>query len=253
MEQIKITSIILARDEETNIARCIDSQKECIDEIIVLIDNRTKDKTPEIVKSKNVLYEMIEWKGYAGTKQYAVSKISNNWILWIDADESLTPELADELKVFKNTFPEFDAYSIKRRAYFLGKWIKHGGWYPAKAIRLFNKDKAKFNENHVHESLEVNGSIGQLKNDLEHWTDPSIKHYFDKFNNYTSLAAEQLNKKNESAGIVDILIRPLVIFCKMYILRFGFLDGVRGLMLAVFSSAYVFTKYCKLWELRKLN
>lgn len=253
MEQIKISSIILAKDEEANIGRCIDSQNGCIDEIIVLIDNRTKDKTQEIVKSKNVFYEMTEWKGYAGTKQYAVSKTSNDWILWIDADESLTPELAEELKEFKNNIPNFDAYSIKRKAYFLGKWIKHGGWYPAKAIRLFNKNKARFNKNHVHESLEVNGRVSHLKHDLEHWTDPTIRHYFNKFNNYTSLAAEELNKKNESAGIIDILLRPLIIFCKMYVLRLGFLDGLRGLMLAVFSSAYVFTKYCKLWELRKFN
>jgi glycosyltransferase involved in cell wall biosynthesis len=209
--------------------------------------------TLEIVKSKNVFYEMIEWKGYAGTKQYAVTKTSNDWILWIDADEYITPELAGELNAFKKKLPQYAAYSINRRAYFLGKWIRHGGWYPAKAVRLFNKNNAKFNENHVHESLEVNGKAGQLKFDLEHWTDPSIRHYFDKFNNYTSLAAEELKKKNQSAGLIDILLRPSVIFFKMYVLRLGFLDGIRGLMLAIFSSVYVFTKYCKLWELRKLN
>ena len=250
---MKLSSIIIARDEEANIGRCIDSQKECIDEIIVLIDNRTTDRTLEIVKSKNVIYGLVEWKGYSGTKQYAISKTTNDWILWIDADESITPELSSELNEFKNKPPGFVAYSIKRRAYFLGRWMRHGGWYPAKAIRLFNKNFAKFNENNIHESLNVNGKVGQLKNDLEHWTDPSIRHYFDKFNNYTSLAAEELKMKNESANIIDILLRPLVIFCKMYILRLGFLDGIRGLMLAVFSSAYVFTKYCKLWELRKLN
>ena len=250
---MKLSSIIIARDEEANIGRCIDSQKECIDEIIVLIDNRTTDRTLEIVKSKNVIYGLVEWKGYSGTKQYAISKTTNDWILWIDADESITPELSSELNEFKNKPPGFVAYSIKRRAYFLGRWMRHGGWYPAKATRLFNKNFAKFNENNIHESLNVNGKVGQLKNDLEHWTDPSIRHYFDKFNNYTSLAAEELKMKNESANIIDILLRPLVIFCKMYILRLGFLDGIRGLMLAVFSSAYVFTKYCKLWELRKLN
>ena len=250
---MKLSSIIIARDEEANIGRCIDSQKECIDEIIVLIDNRTTDRTLEIVKSKNVIYGLVEWKGYSGTKQYAISKTTNDWILWIDADESITPELSSELNEFKNKPPGFVAYSIKRRAYFLGRWMRHGGWYPAKATRLFNKNFAKFNENNIHESLNVNGKVGQLKNDLEHWTDPSIRHYFDKFNNYTSLAAEELKMKNESAGIIDILLRPAVIFCKMYLLRLGFLDGIRGLMLAVFSSAYVFTKYCKLWELRKLN
>jgi glycosyltransferase involved in cell wall biosynthesis len=249
---LKLSSIIIARDEEENIKHCIKSQQEVIDEIIVVVDSRTNDKTFEIASSfSNVKCEKVDWKGYAATKTYALSKTSNNWILWIDADEEVTHELADELKNFKCSTPEFNSYNLARRAFFLGKWIKHSGWYPARITRLFNKQFISFNDNNVHEGLNVIGSVGQLKNDLNHYTDPSIEHYFVKFNSYTSLAAQELLSKGKTANISDIIIRPVFLFFKMYIFRLGFLDGLHGLILAVFSSAYVFTKYCKLWELNK--
>ena len=135
-------------------------------------------------------------------------------------------------------------------ANFLGRWIKHSGWYPGRVVRLFNKNKAHFNDNDVHEELIFNGSTGLLKNDLEHYTDPDIEHYFKKFNSYTSLAAEELVRKEKRFKLSDILLRPAFIFIKMYFLKLGFLDGIQGFILAVFSSAYVFTKYCKFWELK---
>lgn len=248
-DKLKISSIIIAKNEENNIATCLKSQLQCIDEIIVLVDKTSTDKTLEIVRSFKVRYETVEWMGYAKTKQYAVSLATNDWILWIDSDEALTAGLCNELKKFKEEKPQFVAYSVPRKAYFLGKWIKHSGWYPGRVTRLFNKEKASFSESDVHEHLLVNGSTGELKNDIEHYTDPSIEHYFHKFNRYTSLAAEELRKKNKKAGLNDILIRPVFLFLKMYIIRKGFLDGLHGFVLAIFSATYVFTKYCKLWEL----
>lgn len=250
---IKISSIILAKDEEKNIARCIDSQKGCIDEIIVIVDSRTSDNTVEVLKEKGVRYEVCAWMGYAKTKQYALSKASNEWVLWIDADEALTPELNREMMDFKESDPEYDAYSIPRKANFLGRWIMHSGWYPGRVERLFNKSRVYFSDKDVHEHLVIKGAAGKLKHDLEHYTDPSIRHYFDKFNIYTSLAAEELYKKNRNASLKDILLRPPFLFIKMYIMKAGFLDGLNGFMLAVFSSLYVFTKYCKLWELRRTD
>jgi glycosyltransferase involved in cell wall biosynthesis len=249
---LKLSSIIIARDEEHNIRRCIQSQVDVIDEIIVIIDSRTKDSTFEVVSSfGNVLCEKVEWKGFAGTKTYALSKTSNDWVLWIDADEEITPNLAKELKSFKKQMPQFNSYNLARRAFFLGKWIKHSGWYPARVTRLFNKQFVSFNDNRVHEGLKITGSIGVLENDLNHYTDPSIDHYFIKYNSYTSLAAQELFVKGKSASLSDIIIRPVFIFLKMFIFRLGFMDGLHGLILAVFSSSYVFTKYCKLWELNK--
>jgi len=249
---IQISSIIIARDEELNIRRCIESQLAVVDDIVILVDSRTKDATVQIASSyPKVNCEVVEWNGYAKTKTLALSKTKYDWILWIDADEELTPELIEELKTFKTVKPQFNAYDVARRAFFLGKWIKHSGWYPARVTRLFNKKVVNFNEKEVHEHLNINGETGHLKYDLNHYTDPSIEHYFTKFNLYTSLAAKELNDKGKRAGLNDILLHPVFLFLKMYIFRLGFLDGLHGFILAILSSAYVFTKYCKLWELNR--
>ena len=248
---IKISSIVIAKNEEQNIARCIESQLKCADEIIVLVDNSSSDNTLEIVKSfRGVKYESVEWMGYSKTKQYAVSLSSNDWIFWIDADEVITPKLCSELNEFKTSSPLHISYSVPRLANFLGRWILHSGWYPGRVTRLFNKHRVFFNQKDVHEDLAAEGKNGELKNHLEHYTDPSIKHYFEKFNLYTSLAADELNKNGKSFHLSDIILRPAFIFIKMYILKRGFLDGIQGFILAVFSSSYVFTKYCKFWELK---
>jgi len=248
---IKLSSIIIARDEETNIRRCIESQLNCIDEIVVLVDDRTKDNTFEIANSfHKVKCELIKWMGYSGTKQYAVALTSNEWVFWIDADEVVTQGLSDELNEFKNSAPAYESYSLPRIANFLGRWIRHSGWYPGRITRLFNKSKVKFSDKDVHEGLLTNGSTGQFKNDLQHYTDPNIKHYFEKFNYYTTLAADELYKNGKQFRLTDIILRPLFFFIKMYFIKMGFLDGIQGFILAIFSSAYVFVKYCKLWELK---
>ena len=251
---MKLSSILVVKDEEKNIKKCLDSLSKCIDDIVILVDSNSKDKTLQIVESyENVNHEVITWMGYAETKKYALSKTKNDWIFWIDGDEVITRELIDELIIFKKTNPEHAAYKVARRAYFLGKWIKHGGWYPGLVVRLFNKQKAEFNNNQVHENLEVNGTTGKLSNDLEHFTDPNIFHYYEKFNKYTSLASMELKSKNRQAGVSEIILHPVFLFIKMYIIRLGFLDGIQGLMLAVFSANYVFTKYSKLWELNNIS
>jgi glycosyltransferase involved in cell wall biosynthesis len=247
---INLSAIIIACNEKNNIGRCLQSLNDVIDDIVVLIDSKTTDGTEDVVKSfPNVNYETVEWRGYGPTKNYALTKTKYDWVLWIDADEELTPELKEELINFKKSKPQHDAYYVKRRAFFLGKWIKHCGWYPGYVLRLFNKNKARFDSKNVHEGLQVEGKKGYLKNDLNHYTDPDVKHYFEKFNNYTTLAAGELHSKGKRAGMRDLLLRPPFLFLKMYILRLGFLDGLHGLILSVFSSLYVFTKYVKLWEM----
>ncbi len=251
---IKISSLVIAKNEEDNIARCIRSQLNCIDEIFVFLDDSSKDKTEEIIKGfPNVRYEKIKWAGYAETKNNALEKLTNNWVFWIDADEEIMPELSEEINQFKKGVAESSGYSVARRAYFLGKWIKHCGWYPGRVVRLFDRNVARFNDNKVHEGLMVDGKKGELKNDLNHYTDPTVNHYFSKLNNYTTLAARELFEKGKKAGLRDLLLRPLFMFVKMYILKRGFLDGVHGFILSLLSSHYVFIKYAKLWELRLTN
>ncbi|MEI7810900.1 MAG: glycosyltransferase family 2 protein [Ignavibacteria bacterium] len=251
---MKLSSIIIAKNEKNNIARCINSQLECIDEIIVIVDDATTDITLQIVNSFGVKAYTTKWLGYSKSKEFAISKTTNDWILWIDADEALTEYLQKELMQFKLAEDtNYAAYSIPRKANFLGKWIMHSGWYPGRIERLFNKKKAYFSQKDVHEHLIINGRIGRLNGDIEHYTDPSIKHYYEKFNNYTSLAANELYQKNRPVSIFDLLVRPTFLFFKMYIIKYGFLDGMQGFILAVFSANYVFTKYAKLLELKKFK
>src|ERR1035437_682815 len=182
---MKLSSIIIAYNEENNIKRCIESQLEVVDDIVVVVDSRTTDLTYEIASGYTAVNcEIIKWKGYSATKSYALSKTKHDWILWIDADEEITPSLMNELKELKSTDTLFCAYDLARRAFFLGKWIKHSGWYPARVTRLFNIKQVSFNDKDVHEGLIYDGDIGHLKNDLNHYTDPTIEHYLVKFNRY---------------------------------------------------------------------
>lgn len=247
---MKISSITIAKNEAKNIRRCILSLKNFADEIIVLVDDNSTDGTLDIVKEENVKYEVVDWEGFSKTKQRGISIAENDWIFWIDADEIVSEELQKEILDWKKSSSKLAAYSFPRKANFLGRWIEYSGWYPGRVTRLFNKNKAWFNDNSVHESLEVKGETGKFEHDILHFTDPDIFHYFKKFNKYTSLAAEELEKKGKKFKMSDILLRPIFLFIKMFILRAGYRDGIQGFMLAVFSSTYVFTKYAKLWEIQ---
>ena len=144
-------------------------------------------------------------------------------------------------------------YYIARKAIFLGRWIKHCGWYPGYVIRLFKKEGARFSENLVHESVYIDGPTAHLKSPLIHYTATSLDHYFIKFNKYTTLAARELFQSNYRIHLTDLIGRPIYSFVKMYIMKRGFLDGVQGLILCILSACYVFTKYAKLWYYREQN
>jgi hypothetical protein len=143
-------------------------------------------------------------------------------------------------------------YEVSRRAIFLGKWIKHSGWYPGFVSRLFLKERAKFTTAGVHEKLQAEGKPGRLKGDLIHYTDDNLFHYFAKYNSYTSLAAAELQKHGRRSSLRDMLVRPPFQFFRMYMIRLGFLDGMHGLILSIASATYVFVKYAKLWERKRI-
>ncbi len=241
-----LSVIVIALNEERNIAECLESVGWA-DEII-LVDSGSKDGTVKVAGQFGAKIFIQPWKGFAEAKTFAVSKTRNNWILWLDADERVPHELADEIQAMVKGPDLKAAYSIARRAYFLGRWMRHSGWYPGRVARLFDKNLAKFSSAAVHEGLEVRGEVGELRNDLLHFTDPNLYHYMQKFNRYTSLASEESFNAGKRFRLLDVLLRPPWLFFKMYFLRLGFLDGIQGLILALLSSTYVFTKYAKLWE-----
>ncbi len=245
-----LTVVSITFNEEKNITDCLASVAWA-DEVIV-VDSGSRDRTVDEARGHATKVLLAPWKGYGAARNYALQHATGDWIFWLDADERVTPELAEELKrVVRSNDGRFAGYSVARRAYFLGRWIKHCGWYPSRVIRLFRRGKGSFSENRVHEQLHLDGPVGQLSNDLLHFTDPTLHHYFAKFNKYTSLAAQDLKESGRSCSLFDLLIRPPFTFAKMYLIRAGFLDGMRGFMLSVLSSVYVFTKYVKLWELTK--
>ncbi len=242
-----ISVIVLTLNEERNIADCLESVRWA-DEII-LVDSGSTDQTTAIAGRYTSNIQTIAWQGYGAARNYGVGQAKGEWILWLDADERVMPELAEEIReIVRNDEPGVVGYSVARRAFFLGRWIRHCGWYPSRVTRLFRRGKGKFSETRVHERLMVDGPVVTTRHDLIHHTDPDLNHYFTKFNRYTSLAAEDLRAQGRRFSLVDLLIRPPFTFIKMYLLRAGFLDGIQGLILSVLSSAYVFTKYAKLWE-----
>jgi glycosyltransferase involved in cell wall biosynthesis len=242
-----LTVITLTLNEERNIGACLESARWA-DEMIV-VDSGSVDRTVEIAGTYTQKVHTIVWQGYGAARNYALQSAGGDWILWLDADERVTPELAEEIRAILHDNPAaVSGYAIARRAYFLGRWIRHSGWYPGRVVRLFRRGHARFTESHVHEQLEIDGTVHATANDLIHLTDPDLEHYLAKSNKYTSLAAEDMLMAGRNFRMVDMLVRPPFQFVKMYLLRGGFLDGVEGLILAVLSAAYVFTKYAKLRE-----
>ena len=241
-----ISVIVITKNEAHNIDECLQSVEWCDD--IVVVDAESSDETVQIAKKHTEKVFIKPWLGFAAAKQFALEETKYDWVLWLDADERVTQELAIEIQRLVANNPNEAAFVVARRAYFLNRWIKHSGWYPGRVPRLFHKQRAEFNDNAVHEGLKIHGAVGELKHDLLHFTDPNLFHYFYKLNRYTSLASDDLVKQGKKFKTSDIIIRPSWQFIKMYFIKRGFLDGVQGLLLALLSSAYVITKYAKLWE-----
>lgn len=243
-----LSVILITKNEERNIAACLDSVAWA--EEIILVDAESDDRTVELARGYTGRVFVEPWRGYAEAKSSALSRASREWVLWIDADERVTPELAQEIREIVSRNPSgIDAYRIARRSYFLGSRIRHCGWYPGYSMRLFRRGKARFSSARVHEGLIVEGRTEKCAHDFLHYTDETLEQYFGKYNSYTTLAAEELHAAGKRAKLGDLLLRPSFTFLKMYILRLGFLDGITGLILCALSASYVFTKYAKLWAL----
>ena len=242
-----ISALIITKNEEKNIRDCLESVK-WVSEIIV-VDAASTDHTTEIAKEFTQNIFNRPWDGYGVAKNFGLAQCTSDWIMWLDADERITAELQKEiLEHMISVDTSVAAMSMPRRANFLGSWINHCGWYPGRITRVFKRSAGRFTEEKVHERLEVNGKTLSLRSDLLHYTDPDLKHYFEKFNKYTSLAAEELMERHKGFVLVKMIVNPVWVFFKMYILKLGFLDGIPGLILCVLSANYVFTKYAKHWE-----
>ncbi len=240
---MKISATIITCNEERNVARVIESLR-CCDEIVV-IDSGSNDRTMEIAAKLGARVVESPWRGYAGQKNFASETAAHDWILSLDADESLSEALEAEIWQIKKNGPEFDAYTMPRLAQYLGRWILHSGWYPDRKVRLFDRRRAKWVGSFVHESVAVEGRIGHLKSNLLHFTCSSISEHLKTLDRYTTLAAEQLVEHKKEIGWRQLVLDPLWTFFKSYFVQRGFLDGTEGLAIAYMAALYNFLKYMK--------
>lgn len=242
---IPASVVIVTKNEEMNIKDALDSAKDSAE--IIVLDSYSTDRTVEICRRYTDKVFQREWQGYSRQKQAAVNMAAGPWILILDADERLTSELRKEIADAVNE-NKYDGFYIPRKNFFIGKWIKHSGWWPDYTLRLFKKDAGSLEEREVHEKVIVKGSVSHLKNPLEHYTYDSISDYLRKMGNYSTLAAKELKKNGVTPNPLDLIFRPFFTFIKMFFLRLGFMDGMHGLILAVLYSYYTFLKYAKTWE-----
>ena len=240
---------MIVKDEEANIKACLDALAWA-DEIIV-VDSNSSDRTADICKAnpKVKLFER-HWKGFGPQKNIALSLATSNWVFSIDADERVSPELASEiLSAVAN--PSFDAYAVKRKNIYRGRWVRNCGWWPDEVLRLFRRGAAKFSDRVVHEALEFKGPAGTLENPLEHHSYNGAGDFIRRVERYSSLGAHQLSGRRKRAGTTNILGRTALAFIRSYILKKGFLEGRAGLLIAFSTAEVTFYKYMLLSEINE--
>ena len=240
---MKISATIITFNEERNLPRAIESLR-CADEVVV-VDSGSTDRTVEIAEKLGARVIDSPWPGYAKQKNVAAEAACNDWILSLDADESLSEALEGEIWRLKKNGPQFDAYTMPRLAQYLGRWIRHSGWYPDRKVRLYDRRKASWTGEYVHESVKVEGSLGHLESNLLHFTTESLSEHLRTMDRYTTLAAEQLLESGESVSFARLLFEPPWTFFSTFVLKLGFLDGVEGLAIANMAALYNFVKYAK--------
>jgi glycosyltransferase involved in cell wall biosynthesis len=245
----KVTVAIITKDEEGNIRDCLESVKWA-DEIVV-VDNGSTDRTLSICQEYGARIFQEEWKGYSGQKNSAIEKAGNEWVLNLDADERVSPELRQEMQKGLEENQGVDGYWIPRKNFFLGRWIRYGGWYPDLNLRLFRKSRGRFGERAVHERLKLEGKALTLTHPLIHETYRSLSDFLRRMDRYSSLAAGEMLREGRKFRLIDPVLRPPFTFLQMYVLHAGFLEGYFGFVLSVLYSYYTFAKYIKLRELKK--
>jgi len=240
---MQISATIITLNEQGNIARAIESLR-CCDEVLV-VDSGSADRTMEIAAKLGARVVESPWRGYAEQKNFAAAKATHDWILSIDADEALSEALEAEIWGIKKHGPRFDAYTMPRMAQYLGRWILHSGWYPDRKVRLYDRRKANWQGDFVHESVHVKGHIGHLQCNLLHYTFDSLSEHLKSMDHYTTLAAQEIVAQGRVIGWADMVLDPVATFFRTYFLRAGFLDGMEGLTIAFMAAFYNFLKNAK--------
>lgn len=246
METVSATLITL--NEQANIEEALASLAWA-DEIVV-VDCGSKDGTLEICRRFTARIFHRDWTGFVDQKDFAVRQATHDWIFSLDADERPSPELQREIGILRSGGFSHAGYRIPRVAYFMGRWIRHGDWYPDYQLRLFDRRRARWQGGRVHESVHIDGQPGLLKGEIRHYTYRSLSDYLKRLETYSGLAAEDYRQRGKTSSGLKIFANPIAAFARAFFLKRGYLDGAPGLMVAGMGAASVFFKYARLYELQ---
>ncbi|MFW6129288.1 MAG: glycosyltransferase [Candidatus Aminicenantaceae bacterium] len=248
---MKISVVVITYNEEKKLEPALKSVKDIADEIII-VDSFSEDDTAKIAKKYTKRFYKRKWVDYSDQKNYANRLASFPWIFSLDADERLPENLRKEiLNIKKEPEPDYSAYSMPRLTFYLGKWIRHCGWYPDRKIRLFYKEKASWEGQYVHEKLIVDGKVKKLQYPILHFTYDNIAEHMARINNFSSLGARKLYARKKKCRFYHLLMVPIFRFIKTFILKAGFMDGYPGFVISIFHGYAIFVRYAKLKEIWK--
>jgi glycosyltransferase involved in cell wall biosynthesis len=245
----KLSVTIITKNESADIGAALDSVAWA-DEIVV-VDSESSDETAPIARAHGARVEVRAWPGYIAQKNYAASIASHDWILSLDADERVTPELASEIKATLAGAPRAAAFRIPRVTFHLGRWIRSTDWYPDYQTRLYDRRAAEWTGRYVHEAVAVHGDTGQLRGELQHYAYRDISDHLETIDRYTTLAARQMHEAGRRATAVDLALHPVLAFIRNYVVRGGIRDGATGFVVSRMNAYYVFLKFAKLWALQR--
>jgi glycosyltransferase involved in cell wall biosynthesis len=246
----KLSAYVLTFNEEDKIREAVASIT-WVDEIVVL-DSHSTDRTEQICREYTDKVHQCDFQGFGKLRNRALGLVTHDWVLSLDADERATEELRDEIRTELARGPRADAFFVPRKNFFLGRWIRHGGWYPDyRQPQVFNRHRMRYREDMVHEGFDLDGRIGYLRGHVLQFPFRDLGQYLQKMSRYSTLMAEQMAQRGRKFRLHQLITHPIYTFVKMYGLRQGFRDGMPGLILALLYAYYTFVKYAKLWELTR--
>jgi glycosyltransferase involved in cell wall biosynthesis len=240
--------VIIARNEERNLPRCLASVRGWVDEIVVAL-NDTTDGSEPIARGAGALVRHLSWQGYRDTKNAALALAKHNWVLSLDADEEVSPALQADIRAFFGDADQFSGARFPRKVWFIDRWITHGDWYPDYSLRLFRRDRAQWGgDAFVHEKIECDGDVATLRGDLHHFSFPSLSSHVAKINPFADLFLRQQESRGRRFSLLAAVFRPGWRFFRAYVLRRGFLDGFPGFYIAWATAFGAFVRYSRLYE-----
>ncbi len=247
MPPLSVTIVTL--NEEAHIAAAIESVRWA-DEVIV-VDSGSTDRTRDIARAHGARVETRGWTGWVDQKNFAAGLASHDWILSLDADERVSAPLAEEIRSLLTSDPPRHGYRLARTTWHLGDWVRTTDFYPDYQTRLYDRHAARWQGEYVHESVKVDGGPGELRHELEHYSYRDLADHLERINRYSTLSAEKMFAAGRRSGALQLVVHPPAAFLRNYILRRGFLDGTRGLVLSMVNAWSVALKFAKLWELQR--